>query len=122
MHWGRVKRGETAAPVLPPRRRAAAAAAVLGACLTAASLSGAVLGVPTPPASDPTVSAAAIEAFGRAHAALTALLGLDEAFPRTVAVMTAETAAGPPSPPPARTFGEYLADALRAVLGGDPHD
>jgi|GEM_PF-3961716 len=119
MHWGRVKKGEAAAPAAPPRRRAAAAAAVLGACLTAASLSGAALGVPSPPASDPAVSAAAIEAFGREHAALTALLGIDEAFPRAAAAMTVETAA---APPPTRTFGEYLADALRAVLGGDPSD
>ena len=103
-----IELGQRAAPV-----RGAYAVIVTGALVCALFFCTAVSDTPPSAAYPREKSVAALEAFGREHTALAAVLGIDEYFPEE-AVYAGTFGSGGER----WTFSEYLRDAFHTFLFG----
>jgi len=114
MKWGRAPRRTSEEDTRITLPRSAYAVMITGALVCAVFFGMTVTGENSGITYPPEKGAAAREAFGRDHAALTAVLGIDAYFPEDAVAAGAFGERGR-----RWTFSEYLRDALHTVLFGD---
>ncbi|MGM9653555.1 MAG: hypothetical protein ACI3XP_07970 [Eubacteriales bacterium] len=123
MRWGRSSRRSGAYTEKKSPSGAARAVMIAGSLACTVFFCAAVTGTGAPPECPPALAQAALGAFQREHAALSAVLGIDERFPEDAVYAGTFGNRGDERyreyVTDTRSFGDCMREALEMLLGVD---